>query len=88
MLRQAHRPTTKKAISAFVEPCPSIQISISMILHKTILALVYMDLVAEFLVSICSTPKFICTSDEGVPRLLITENYTSYKSNIYKNRMM
>ena len=26
--------------------------------------------------------------DDGVPRLLITENDTSYKSNIYKNTMM
>ena len=30
--------------------------------------------VAEFSVSICSTPKFICSSDGDVPRLLITEN--------------
>ena len=44
--------------------------------------------VAGFSVSICSTPKFICSSYDGVPRLLITENDTSYKSNIYKNRMM
>ena len=44
--------------------------------------------VAEFSVSICSTPKFICSLGEGVPRLLITENDISYKSNIYKNKMM
>ena len=30
--------------------------------------------VTEFSVSICSTLKFICSSDDGVPRLLITEN--------------
>ena len=30
--------------------------------------------VAEFSVLVCSTPKFICSSDYGVPRLLITEN--------------
>ena len=27
-------------------------------------------------------PKFICSSDDGIPRLLITENDISYKSNI------
>ena len=43
---------------------------------------------AEFSVSICSTPKFIWSSDDCVPRLLITENDISYKSNIYKSRMM
>ena len=50
---------------------------------------------AEFSLSICSTPKFICTSDDGVNyrsrlliRLLITENDTSYKRNVYKSRMM
>ena len=43
---------------------------------------------AEFSVSICSTPKLICRLDDGVPRLLITENDASYKSNIYKSRMM
>ena len=32
--------------------------------------------------------KFICISDDGMPKLLITENDTSYKNNIYKNRMM
>ena len=42
--------------------------------------------VAEFSVSICSTPKFICTSVDGIPRLLITVN--KYKSNFYKNRMI
>ena len=46
--------------------------------------------VAEFSVSICNTPKFICSSDggvsiEGVPRLLNTRNDASYKSNTYKN---
>ena len=45
------------------------------------------DSVAEFSVSICSTPKFIYSSDDDVPRLLITENDASYKSNT-KNRMM
>ena len=30
--------------------------------------------IAEFSVSICSTPKFICNSDDGVPKLLIAEN--------------
>ena len=35
--------------------------------------------VAEFSVSICSTPKFICTSDDCVPRLLIAENVLLYK---------
>ena len=47
-----------------------------------------MSPVAEFSVPICSTPKFICSSVDGVPKLLITENDTSYKNNIYKNRMM
>ena len=32
--------------------------------------------VAEFSVSICNTPKFICSSDDDVPRLLITGNDT------------
>ena len=41
---------------------------------------------AEFSVSICSTPKLICSSDDGVPRLLITENNASYKSNLYKKQ--
>ena len=31
----------------------------------------------------CVTPKFICSSDDGVTRLLITENDISYKSNVY-----
>ena len=44
--------------------------------------------IAEFSVSIYSTLKFICNSDGGVRRLLITEKDTSYKSNIYKNRIM
>ena len=44
--------------------------------------------VAEFSVSICSSSKFICSSDNCVPRLSIAENDTSYKNNIYKNRMM
>ena len=44
--------------------------------------------IAEYSVSICSTPKFLCSSDDGVHRLLIRGNDTSYKSNIYKNRMM
>ena len=39
---------------------------------------------ADFSVSICSTLKFICSSDDGVSRLLITENDTSYKSNTSK----
>ena len=43
--------------------------------------------IAEFFVSICSIPKFICSSYDGVPRLFITEN-TSFKCNIYKNRML
>ena len=34
---------------------------------------------AEFSVSICSTQKFICSSDDGVPKLLVLENDTSYK---------
>ena len=29
--------------------------------------------VTEFSVSICSAPKFVCSSDDGIPRLLITE---------------
>ena len=44
--------------------------------------------VAEFSVSVCITLKFICTPNDGVPTLLITENDTSYKSNIYKNKIM
>ena len=45
--------------------------------------------VVEFSVSICSTPNFVCSLDDGIPRLLITENDDiSYKSNIYKNRMI
>ena len=42
----------------------------------------------EFSVSICSTPKFICSLDDGVPMLLITGNDASYISNIYKNMIM
>ena len=34
--------------------------------------------VAEFSVSACSTAKFICSSDDSVPRLLSTENDSSY----------
>ena len=34
--------------------------------------------VAEFSEYICSTPKFICSSDDGVPWLLNIENDTSY----------
>ena len=42
-------------------------------------------LVAEFSVSNYSTPKFICASDDGVPRLLITENDNiDKKSNLYR----
>ena len=44
--------------------------------------------VAEFSASICSAPKFICSSNDGVLILLTTKNDASYKSNIYKNRMM
>ena len=44
--------------------------------------------VAEFPVSICSTSKFICSSDAGATRLLITGDDNSYKNNVYKNRMM
>ena len=33
--------------------------------------------VAEFSVLMCITPKFICNSDDYVPRILITENDTS-----------
>ena len=43
--------------------------------------------VAEFSVPICSSTKFICSSHYGVPRLL-NRKYASYKSKIYKNRMM
>ena len=32
------------------------------------------DPVAEFSASISSTPKFICSSDDGVPRSLDREN--------------
>ena len=38
--------------------------------------------VVEFSVSICSTPKIICTSDDGVPKLLITENEPLIKVSI------
>ena len=48
----------------------------------------YKSPVAEFSVSICSTPKFICSSDDSVRRLLMTKNDASYKSNISKNRMI
>ena len=48
----------------------------------------YKSPVAEFSVSICSTPKFICSSDDSVRRLLITENDTSYKNIFCKYRMM
>ena len=44
--------------------------------------------VAEFSVSICSTPKFFSSSDDGVPALFIAENDTSYKNNVPKNGMM
>ena len=37
--------------------------------------------VAEFSVSICSAPKFIYNSDDGVPRILIKEKDTSNESN-------
>ena len=33
--------------------------------------------VAEFSVTVCSTPKFILTSDDGIPGLLITDNDVS-----------
>ena len=39
---------------------------------------IFRNPVAEFSVSICCTSKFIFSSDDGVPRLLITEN-TSLK---------
>ena len=38
--------------------------------------------------SILATVSIICSLDDGVRRLLITENDTSYKSNIYRIRMM
>ena len=44
--------------------------------------------VAEFSVSICSTPKFVCSSGDDVLRLLITENDTSYKSSIHKDKVI
>ena len=44
--------------------------------------------VAEFSISICSTPKFICSADDGVLRLLNSKSDAFYKGNIYKNRMM
>ena len=34
----------------------------------------FLTSVAEFSVPICSTPKFICSSDDGVPGLLFTES--------------
>ena len=45
---------------------------------------------AEFLVIefLRVLTKFICSSDEGVPRLLNTGNDASSKSNIYKDRMV
>ena len=40
---------------------------------------------AEFSVSICSTPKFVCSSDGGIPMLLVTESHNnSNKRNIKK----
>ena len=42
--------------------------------------------IAEFSVSICSTPKFICSSADGILRLLITGNGISYESNLYKKQ--
>ena len=44
--------------------------------------------IAELSVSICSTPKIICSSDDGVGKLLISENDMSYESKIYKSRMI
>ena len=45
--------------------------------------------VAECSVSICSTPKFVRSSDDGIPRLLISENdNNSHKTNIYRNTMI
>ena len=44
-----------------------------------VLLLIYIYPVAEFSVSICSTPKFICRSNDGVPMLLITENVSDIK---------
>ena len=33
---------------------------------------------AEFSMSICSIPNFICSSEDGVSRLLVTGSDTSY----------
>ena len=46
------------------------------------------DPVAEFSVSICGTPEFICSSDDDIPRLLIAENDTSYLKKNHKTSMM
>ena len=41
--------------------------------------------VAEFSASICSTPKFICSWDEGVPRLKFSNKHLSRKEKKYTN---
>ena len=50
--------------------------------------MLHMYPVAEFSATVCRTQNFFCSSDDGVSRLLITENNTSYKNTIYKNEMM
>ena len=70
-------------INKKINKLPNLSVfSVSKIFFNTTLPVV------EFSVSICSTPKFFCSSDDGVPRILITENDASYKSNINKNKMM
>ena len=63
----------------------SVEIAFSFV---QIINLTVKEPVAEFSVPVCSTRKFICSSDDGVPRFLTRRNDTSYKSNIYKNRMI
>ena len=46
---------------------------------STFFFVLHVSPVAEFSVSISNTPKFICSLDDGAPRLLITENDASFK---------
>ena len=72
-----------KILGGLAQGGPSVKISNERVAYKK-----YRFSVVEFSVSIWNTPKFICSSDDGVPRLLITEYHASYKSYIYKSRMI
>ena len=67
---------------------PNLRVHCIQTKHEVTLLKLKTSPVAEFSLSICNTQKFICSSDDDLPRLLISENDTFYKSNDYKNRMM